>query len=129
LVGTVTIEASERLSGMLKRRGVKHEVLNAKFHGREAEIVAQAGRSGAVTISTNMAGRGTDIVLGGNPEWLARQLLEREGFERYDSDTELFIKAIMLGRMDEARDRALKLEGLPAGMVEQIANIRDEAMR
>jgi len=129
LVGTVTIEASERLSGMLRRRGVKHEVLNAKFHGREAEIVGQAGRSGAVTISTNMAGRGTDIVLGGNPEWLARQLLEREGFERYDSDTELFIKAIMLGRMDEARDRALKLEGLPAGMVEQIANIRDEAMR
>ncbi|HEX7002213.1 MAG TPA: preprotein translocase subunit SecA [Trueperaceae bacterium] len=127
LVGTVTIEASERLSGMLKRRGIKHEVLNAKFHGREAEIVAQAGRSGAVTISTNMAGRGTDIVLGGNPEWLARQLLEREGFERYDSDTELFIRAVMLGRMDEARERARKLEGLPEGIVAQVEKIRDEA--
>ena len=66
---------------MLSRKGVTHEVLNAKFHDREAEIVAQAGRSAAVTISTNMAGRGTDIVLGGNPEMLARQLLEREGFE------------------------------------------------
>ncbi len=129
LVGTVTIEASERLSAMLKRRGVKHEVLNAKFHGREAEIVAQAGRSGAVTISTNMAGRGTDIVLGGNPEWLARQLLEREGFERYDSDTELFIKAIMLGRGEEARERARKLEGLPDGIVSQIEKIRDDAKR
>ncbi len=127
LVGTVTIEASERLSGMLKRRGIKHEVLNAKFHGREAEIVAQAGRSGAVTISTNMAGRGTDIVLGGNPEWLARQLLEREGFERYDSDTELFIRAVMLGRMDEARERARILEGLPDGIIAQVEKIRDEA--
>ncbi len=129
LVGTVTIEASELLSRMLKRRGIKHEVLNAKFHAREAEIVAQAGRSGAVTISTNMAGRGTDIVLGGNPEWLARQLLEREGFERYDSDTELFIKAVMLGRMDEAKERARKLEGLPDGIIAQIEAIRDEAAR
>src|SRR5690606_23610676 len=106
LVGTVTIEASELLSRMLKRRGVEHEVLNAKYHGREAEIVAQAGRSGAVTISTNMAGRGTDIVLGGNAEWLSRQLLEREGFERYDSTTELFIRAVMLDRQDEARELA-----------------------
>src|SRR5690554_1847257 len=127
LVGTVTIEASELLSRMLKRRGIKHEVLNAKYHAREAEIVAQAGRSGAVTISTNMAGRGTDIVLGGNPEWLARQLLEREGFERYDSDTELFIRAIMLGRMDEARERARKLEGLFEGIIDEIVKIRDEA--
>ncbi|QRN80629.1 MAG: preprotein translocase subunit SecA, partial [Nocardiopsis sp. BM-2018] len=103
LVGTVTIEASELLSKMLTRKGIKHEVLNAKYHGREAEIVAQAGAVGAVTISTNMAGRGTDIVLGGNPEALARQLLVREGFERYDSDTELFIKALMLHREDEAR--------------------------
>src|SRR5690606_27728657 len=127
LVGTVTIEASELLSRMLRRRGIKHEVLNAKYHAREAEIVAQAGRSGAVTISTNMAGRGTDIVLGGNPEWLARQLLERAGFERYDSDTELFIKAILLDRMDEARERARKLEGLPEGIIDEIVKIRDEA--
>ncbi len=127
LVGTVTIEASERLSRMLKRKGVQHQVLNAKYHAREAEIVAQAGRSGAVTISTNMAGRGTDIVLGGNPEALARQLLEREGFERYDTDTELFIKAIMLGKPDEARRLAAKLEGLPEDIIARIEQIRDEA--
>ncbi|MBM4242698.1 MAG: preprotein translocase subunit SecA [Deltaproteobacteria bacterium] len=71
LVGTISIEKSERLSGMLKRRGVRHHVLNAKHHEREAEIVAQAGRHKAVTISTNMAGRGTDIILGGNAEFLA----------------------------------------------------------
>ncbi|MFA5550568.1 MAG: preprotein translocase subunit SecA [Trueperaceae bacterium] len=127
LVGTVTIDSSERLSRMLKRQGVPHEVLNAKFHGREAEIVAQAGRSSAVTISTNMAGRGTDIVLGGNPEWAARHLLEREGFDRYDSDTELFIKAIMLRKPDEARTLAQKLEGLPADIVPRLEKLRDEA--
>ncbi len=71
LVGTTSIEKSERLSALLDRRGIKHQVLNAKFHKREAEIVAQAGRQGAVTIATNMAGRGTDIVLGGNPETMA----------------------------------------------------------
>jgi preprotein translocase subunit SecA len=75
LVGTISIEKSERLSGMLNKRGVPHEVLNAKHHQREAEIVSQAGRLGAVTIATNMAGRGTDIMLGGNPEMLARQKL------------------------------------------------------
>jgi preprotein translocase subunit SecA len=73
LVGTVSIEKSERLSTLLKRRGIKHVVLNAKYHAQEAEIVAQAGRKGAVTIATNMAGRGTDILLGGNPEFMARQ--------------------------------------------------------
>ena len=80
LVGTVSIERSERLSEMLKRRGVKHQVLNAKHHEREAEIVAQAGRLGAVTIATNMAGRGTDIVLGGNPEYIAKQKLRANGY-------------------------------------------------
>ena len=73
LSGTVSIEKSERLSGLLKRRGVKHVVLNAKYHAQEAEIVAQAGRYGTVTIATNMAGRGTDILLGGNPEYMSRQ--------------------------------------------------------
>src|SRR5918994_1659657 len=73
LVGTVSIEKSERLSTMLKRRGIRHVVLNAKYHAQEAEIVAQAGRKDAVTIATNMAGRGTDILLGGNPEFMARQ--------------------------------------------------------
>jgi preprotein translocase subunit SecA len=79
LVGTISIEKSERLSSMLKRQGVPHNVLNAKQHEREAEIVAQAGRQGAVTISTNMAGRGTDILLGGNPEYLARNACKLGG--------------------------------------------------
>ncbi len=79
LVGTVSVEKSEKLSKILKRMGIKHEVLNAKNHAREAEIVAQAGRKGAVTVSTNMAGRGTDILLGGNPEYLAKQELRRQG--------------------------------------------------
>ncbi|MFP6626514.1 MAG: preprotein translocase subunit SecA [Deltaproteobacteria bacterium] len=81
LVGTISIENSEKLSAMLKKTGVKHHVLNAKHHASEAEIVAQAGRKGAVTISTNMAGRGTDIVLGGNPTFLARDELG-EGAEK-----------------------------------------------
>ena len=79
LVGTVSIEKSELLSAMLKRQGIRHEVLNAKYHEKEAEIVAQAGKYGAVTISTNMAGRGTDIMLGGNAEYLAKAQLRREG--------------------------------------------------
>src|SRR5688500_17701450 len=79
LVGTVSIEKSERVSNMLKRKGTKHIVLNAKYHAQEAEIVAQAGRKGAVTIATNMAGRGTDILLGGNAEYMARQQSLNEG--------------------------------------------------
>ena len=81
LVGTVSIESSERLSRLLNKRGIKHEVLNAKFHEREAHIVAQAGRLGAVTIATNMAGRGTDILLGGNPEELAREEVIASGID------------------------------------------------
>ena len=77
LVGTVSIENSEKISGILKREGIKHEVLNAKFHEKEAEIIAQAGKFGAVTIATNMAGRGTDIMLGGNSEYLAKQEMKR----------------------------------------------------
>ncbi|MEM9364968.1 MAG: SEC-C metal-binding domain-containing protein [Planctomycetota bacterium] len=78
LIGTVSIEKSERLSGLLERRGIKHDVLNAKQHGREADIVAQAGRINGVTIATNMAGRGTDIILGGNPENLAWSQLQHK---------------------------------------------------
>jgi preprotein translocase subunit SecA len=78
LVGTTSVEKSERLADMLKREGIRHSVLNAKQHAREAEIVAQAGRKGAVTISTNMAGRGTDILLGGNPEFMARDWLRKQ---------------------------------------------------
>ncbi len=81
LVGTISVEKSEMLSEMLKKRGVKHEVLNAKQHAREAEIVAQAGKFGCVTIATNMAGRGTDILLGGNPDFLARRAMRQDGYE------------------------------------------------
>ena len=80
LVGTISIEKSEELSAMLKKRGIKHNVLNAKFHEKEAEIVAQAGKLGAVTVATNMAGRGTDIMLGGNAEYLARADLVKAGY-------------------------------------------------
>ena len=81
LVGTISIEKSELLSAMLKRRGVKHEVLNAKYHAKEAEIVAQAGKLGAVTIATNMAGRGTDIMLGGNAEFLAKAEMRKREYD------------------------------------------------
>lgn len=81
LVGTVTVEKSEYLSSMLTKRGIKHEVLNAKYHQKEAEIVAQAGKFGKVTIATNMAGRGTDILLGGNPEFLAKREMRQNGYD------------------------------------------------
>lgn len=80
LVGTISIETSEYLSSLLKKRGIKHEVLNAKQHEREAEIVSQAGRFNSVTIATNMAGRGTDIVLGGNPEFMAKRDMSKQGY-------------------------------------------------
>ena len=80
LVGTVSIEKSEKLSSILKREGIKHEVLNAKYHEKEAQIIAQAGKYRAVTIATNMAGRGTDIMLGGNTEFLAKQEMKKYGF-------------------------------------------------
>ncbi len=79
LVGTTSVEKSERLSELLKKKGIKHVVLNAKYHEKEAEIVAQAGRKGAITIATNMAGRGTDILLGGNPEFMAKQEALKKG--------------------------------------------------
>lgn len=81
LVGTISVEKSELLSDMLSKRGIKHQVLNAKLHAREAEIVAQAGSLGTVTIATNMAGRGTDILLGGNPEFLAKRELRQNGMD------------------------------------------------
>ncbi len=81
LVGTISVERSEYLSALLKRRGIPHEVLNAKYHAKEAEIVAQAGKLNQITIATNMAGRGTDILLGGNPDFLARRAMRQEGME------------------------------------------------
>jgi preprotein translocase subunit SecA len=98
LVGTVSIEKSEQLSKLLKKRGVRHEVLNAKYHDREAEIVAQAGREGAVTIATNMAGRGTDILLGGNPDFLSKEVLRKRGLDPATAPTEARATAL-----DEAR--------------------------
>ena len=86
LVGTISVERSEYLAALLSRRGIKHEVLNAKFHAKEAEIVAQAGKYAQVTIATNMAGRGTDILLGGNTDFLARRALRQEGMEEYMID-------------------------------------------
>lgn len=104
LVGTISIERSEMLSSMLKKRGVPHQVLNAKYHEKEAEIVAQAGRFGAVTISTNMAGRGTDILLGGNPEFMARAEVAKRGIPH-----EQLVAALDYGEADEeaANVRAL----------------------
>ncbi len=95
LVGTISIEKSEHLSGLLKKKGIPHEVLNAKYHEKEAEIIAQAGKSGAVTIATNMAGRGTDIMLGGNPEYLAKAEMRRMGFPE-----ELIVESTSYGETD-----------------------------
>ncbi len=109
LVGTVTIEKSEELSAMLRKRGVKHQVLNAKFHEKEAQIVAQAGRKGAVTIATNMAGRGTDILLGGNAEFMAKAEMRKMGYPE-----ELLVEATAFSHTQdeailEARETFAKL--------------------
>lgn len=110
LVGTVSVDKSEYLSSLLKKHGIPHNVLNAKQHEREAEIVAQAGKLGAVTISTNMAGRGTDIMLGGNPEFLARTDLKKNGY----SEEEIVAATGMSDEIDErcAEARALYHENL-----------------
>ena len=94
LVGTTSVEKSERLSSMLDKRGIKHETLNAKFHERESGIVAQAGRTAAVTIATNMAGRGTDILLGGNPQGLASEILHRRGLNPAEVDKDTYDTAL-----------------------------------
>ena len=94
LVGTTSVERSEYLSGLLKKRGIPHEVLNAKNHEREAAIVAQAGRKGSVTVATNMAGRGTDIMLGGNPEFLANAAVVQKGFDP-DADLDAYNHAYL----------------------------------
>jgi preprotein translocase subunit SecA len=104
LVGTVSVEKSEILSEMLKRRGIRHEVLNAKFHEKEAPIVAQAGRSGAVTIATNMAGRGTDIILGGNPQGLASATLHARGINPAEAPADVYAEALEAARAECAAD-------------------------
>ncbi len=130
LVGTISVETSEMLSAMLRRHGIEHEVLNAKNHAKEAEIVAQAGHYGAVTIATNMAGRGTDILLGGNPDFLARRAMRQEGVEdeliesatgHGETDDETILAARAHYRelyegfkrtTDQEHDRVLKTGGL-----------------
>src|SRR5204863_3072847 len=114
LVGTISVEKSELLSTMLKRRGIKHETLNAKFHERESGIVAQAGRSGAVTIATNMAGRGTDILLGGNPAGLASELLHRRGLNPAEVDKATYDDAFAEARKitDADHELVVKAGGL-----------------
>ena len=125
LIGTVSVEHSEILSTLFKRAGIKHNVLNAKQHEREAEIVAQAGRLGAVTISTNMAGRGTDIILGGNPEYLAKQAMHKEGY-----DAELIEQSTAYNETDdknilEARE---KFQALKQKYTEEIASEKEQVV-
>jgi preprotein translocase subunit SecA len=114
LVGTVSVEKSEKLGALLKQRGIKHEVLNAKFHERESGIVAQAGRTGAVTIATNMAGRGTDILLGGNPAGLASELLHRRGLNPAEVDADTYAAALAEAKAitDEDHERVVQAGGL-----------------
>ena len=123
LVGTISIEKSELLSKMLKERGIKHQVLNAKYHEKEAKIVAQAGKKGAVTIATNMAGRGTDIMLGGNPEYMALDEMRRGG--AYE---ELIEEATAYGETDdqEILDARQNFRELNAKYKEQIASEAEE---
>ena len=114
LVGTVSVEKSEILGTMLKRKGVRHEVLNAKFHEKESGIVAQAGRSGAVTIATNMAGRGTDILLGGNPAGLASEILHKRGLNPAEVDKATYDEAFAEAKRicDEDHERVVAAGGL-----------------
>jgi preprotein translocase subunit SecA len=118
LIGTVSIEKSERVSRMLDRRGIKHSVLNAKHHEREAHIIAQAGRLGAVTVATNMAGRGVDIMLGGNVEYLAQESLRVNGMDPDETDPEAWSQAlqseveIKTGEVAAEHDKVVQLGGL-----------------
>ncbi len=110
LVGTVSIENSEKLSRMLRKKGIPHSVLNAKYHEKEAEIIAQAGRLGAVTIATNMAGRGTDIILGGNPEGLAREFLKDRENPTEEEKAAALEKAKRI--CEEEKKKVIELGGL-----------------
>jgi len=114
LVGTVSIEKSEHLSSLLRRRGLKHVVLNAKYHEMEAAIIAQAGRVGAVTIATNMAGRGVDILLGGNPDFLAREQLRKSGIDPLKATQEQWEKALAEAKRitEEEHQKVVELGGL-----------------
>ncbi len=142
LVGTVSIEKSEKLSNILKKEGIKHEVLNAKYHEKEAEIIAQAGKFGAVTIATNMAGRGTDIMLGGNSEYLAKQEMRKmkipdnlieEANTFYDTENEEILNARKTFKeLEEKYDKEIKEEKekvIAVGGLKIIGTERHESRR
>jgi preprotein translocase subunit SecA len=114
LVGTISIDRSEKLASLLKKTGVKHVVLNAKYHEKEAEIIAQAGRKGAVTIATNMAGRGTDILLGGNADFMARDVLRRQGIDPLVATPPQWNTAIaeVKPQIDKEHDEVVAVGGL-----------------
>ena len=126
LVGTVSVEKSEVLSNMLRKRGVPHEVLNAKYHEREAGIIAQAGRSGAVTISTNMAGRGTDIKLGGDPAGLPSETLHRKGINPADAPPDVYQAALDAAKTECETDHERVVE---AGGLHIVGTERHDARR
>jgi preprotein translocase subunit SecA len=126
LVGTTSVEKSEVLSEMLKRRGIKHEVLNAKYHEKEAPIVAQAGRSAAVTIATNMAGRGTDILLGGNPQGLASTELHKQGINPVEAPPDVYEQALEKAKAQTAAEHERVVQ---AGGLHIIGTERHEARR
>ncbi|TMC55529.1 MAG: preprotein translocase subunit SecA [Chloroflexi bacterium] len=126
LVGTTSVEKSELLADMLRKRGVQHNVLNAKLHEKEAIIVAQAGRPGTVTIATNMAGRGVDILLGGNPEWLARELLAKQGLDVTTATPEQWNEAMAKAKSETERDRS---QVLKEGGLHIVGTERHEARR
>ncbi len=126
LVGTVSVEKSEVLSTLLKRRGIKHDTLNAKFHEKEAGVVAQAGRSGAVTIATNMAGRGTDIKLGGDPAGLASEILHKRGLNPAEVDKETYDAALEEARWVTDKDHEMVVA---AGGLHIIGTERHESRR
>ena len=142
LVGTVSIEKSEKLSSILKREGIKHEVLNAKYHEKEAQIIAQAGKLGAVTIATNMAGRGTDIMLGGNSEFLAKQEMKKQGFSEElieqstahneTEDVEILKARETFAKLEQKYDNEIKEEKqevIDAGGLKIIGTERHESRR
>jgi preprotein translocase subunit SecA len=126
LVGTVAIETSEHLARLLKAHNIPHQVLNAKQHEREAIVIAQAGRAGTVTIATNMAGRGVDILLGGNPEGMARQILREQGIELTEATPEQWKNALAEAKIQSAEDRE---QVLAAGGLHILGTERHEARR
>ncbi len=122
LVGTTAVETSEMLSEMLRKRHIEHNVLNAKLHEQEALVIAQAGRPGAVTIATNMAGRGVDILLGGNPDGLTAHLLEKRFFDSARS----FVRAVLADDLQGARQLAQRVSGLTEDSIAEVRKLKEE---